>query len=165
MLLGSEEGAGCRLEAGGTRLCVSRSALSDSLPGSVPDGSPQGSPLPGAFQARTLEWVAISPSGESFPRRDRSPGRDLYLLSHREAPGVCKLCVKVAQSCPTLCNPADYTVHGILQARRLQWAAIPFSRGSSQPRDRTQVSRITGGFFTFRATKEAQGWAKYGVIL
>ena len=45
--------------------------------------------------------------------------------------------VKVAQSCPTLCDPMDYTVHGILQARILEWAAFPFSRGSSQPRDRT----------------------------
>jgi len=36
--------------------------------------------------------------------------------------------VKVAQSCPTLCNPMDYTVHGILQARILEWVAIPFSR-------------------------------------
>ena len=40
------------------------------------------------------------------------------------------------------CDPMDYTVHGILQARILQWVVIPFSRGSSQPRDRTQVSLI-----------------------
>ena len=50
--------------------------------------------------------------------------------------------VKVAQSCPTLCNTMDYTVHGILQARILEWVAIPFSRGSSQPRDQTQVSAL-----------------------
>ena len=56
--------------------------------------------------------------------------------------------VKVAQPCPTLGDPTDYTVHGILQARILEWVAVPFSRGSSQPRDRTQVSRITGRFFT-----------------
>ena len=61
--------------------------------------------------------------------------------------------VKVAQSCLTLCNPMNYTVHGILQARILEWVAIPFSRGSSQPRDRTQVSRIASRFFTSRATK------------
>ena len=42
--------------------------------------------------------------------------------------------VKVAQSCPTLCDPMDYTAHGILQARILEWVAFPFSRGSSQPR-------------------------------
>ena len=43
--------------------------------------------------------------------------------------------VKVAQSCPTLCDPMDYIVHGILQARILEWGAFPFYRGSSQPRD------------------------------
>ena len=48
----------------------------------------------------------------------------------------------------TLCDPMGYTVHGILQARILEWVAFPFSRGSSQPRDRTQVSHIAGGFFT-----------------
>ena len=56
--------------------------------------------------------------------------------------------VKVARSCPTLCDPMDYTVHGILQARILEWVAFPFSRGSSQPRDQTQVSHIAGRFFT-----------------
>ena len=47
-----------------------------------------------------------------------------------------KVKVKVAQPCLTLCHPVDYTVHGILQARILEWVAFPFSRGSSQPRDR-----------------------------
>ena len=56
--------------------------------------------------------------------------------------------VKVTQLCPTLCNPMDCIAHGILQARILEWVAVPFSRGSSQPRNRTQVSSITGGFFT-----------------
>ena len=56
--------------------------------------------------------------------------------------------VKVAQSCLTLCNPMDCIVHGILQARILEWVAFSFSRGSPQPRDRTQVSRIAGVFFT-----------------
>ena len=42
-------------------------------------------------------------------------------------------CVKVVQSCPTLCDPPDYTVCGILQATILEWVAFPFSRGSSQP--------------------------------
>ena len=64
--------------------------------------------------------------------------------------------VKVTQSCLTLCNPMDYTVHGILQARILEWVAVPFSRGSSQPRDWTQVFCIAGGFFTSWATREAQ---------
>ena len=62
---------------------------------------------------------------------------------------VCKetVKVKVAQSCPSLCDPNDYTVYGILQARILEWVAFPFSRGSSQPRNQTQVSRIADGFF------------------
>ena len=70
--------------------------------------------------------------------------------------------VKVAQSCPTLCDPIDYTVHGILQARILEWVAFPFSRGSSQPRDRTQVTCITGRFFTSWATREVQDEEKRG---
>ena len=45
-------------------------------------------------------------------------------------------------------DPIDYTVHGILQARILEWVAYSFSRGSSQPRDRAQVARIAGGFST-----------------
>ena len=63
--------------------------------------------------------------------------------------------MKVAQSHLILCNPMDYTVHGILQARILEWVASPFSKGSSQPRDRTEVSLIVGRFFTSRATREA----------
>ena len=59
-------------------------------------------------------------------------------------------------SCVWLCNPMDYTVHGILQARILEWVDFPFSRGSSQPSDQTQVSRIAGGVFTSWATREAQ---------
>ena len=46
--------------------------------------------------------------------------------------------VTVAQSCPTLCDPTDYTVHGILQARILEWVAVPFFKGSSQPRIGTE---------------------------
>ena len=60
---------------------------------------------------------------------------------------------EVAQSCPTLCDPMDCSlpgssVHGIFQTRVLEWVAISFSRGSSQPRDRTQVSCIPGRRFT-----------------
>ena len=60
--------------------------------------------------------------------------------------------VKVAQLCLTFCDPMDYTVDGILQARILEWGAFPFPRGSSQPRDQTQVSRTAGRFFTVWAT-------------
>ena len=73
-----------------------------------------------------------------------------------------KVKVKVTQLCPTLCDPMNYTVHGILQARILEWLTFPFSRGSSQPRDWTQVSHNAGRFFASWATREAQeywnGW-------
>ena len=64
----------------------------------------------------------------------------------------CPVCVLVAQSCPTLCDPVDCSppgssVHEILQARILEWVAIPFYQGPSRPRDRTWVSCIAGGFF------------------
>ena len=63
---------------------------------------------------------------------------------------------KVAQSCPTLWDPVNSTVHGIPHARILEWVAFPFSRESSQPMDQTQVSHIADGFFTSWATREAQ---------
>ena len=66
---------------------------------------------------------------------------------------------EVAQLCPTLCDPMDCSllgssVHGIFQAIVLEWIAISFSRGSSQPRDRTQVSRIVDRRFTIWATRD-----------
>ena len=64
--------------------------------------------------------------------------------------------VKVAQSGRTPCDCMDYTVYGILQARILEWVAFTFSRGSSQPRDQTQVSHVAGRFFTSWARREAQ---------
>jgi len=68
--------------------------------------------------------------------------------------------VLVAQSCLTLFDPMDWnsqdsSLHGVLQARILEWVAIPFSRGCSWPRDRTHVSCIAGRFFTIWATREA----------
>ena len=65
-----------------------------------------------------------------------------------------KVKVKVSQLCLTLCNPMEHTVHGVLQARILEWVAVPFSSGSSQPRDGTQVFCIVGRFFTSWATRE-----------
>ena len=67
--------------------------------------------------------------------------------------------VLVTRSCLALCDPMDCSlpgssVHGILQARILEWVAMPFSRGSSWPRNWTQVSRIGGRFFTIWATRE-----------
>ena len=83
--------------------------------------------------------------------------------------GYCKQCCyeywrsesesEVTQSCPTLrdpmdCCPPGSSIHGIFQARVLEWVAISFSRRSSQPRDWTQVSRIVGRHFTVWATRE-----------
>ena len=76
----------------------------------------------------------------------------LYCLSYQI---LAVKWVKVAQSCLTLCDPMDYTVHGILQARILEWVAFPFSRGSSQSRDWTQVSHIAD-FFTSWTTRKVQ---------
>jgi len=72
---------------------------------------------------------------------------------------VC-VCVLVTQSCLILYDPMDcsspgFSVHGILQARILEWVAVLFSRGLLQPRDRTQVSCIAGRFFTIWASREA----------
>ena len=77
---------------------------------------------------------------------------------------------EVAQSCPTLCDLIDYSlpgfsIQGIFQARVLEWVAISFSRGSSRPRDQTQVSHIVGRRFTHWATGEAWGSRKEDLIL
>ena len=87
----------------------------------------------------------------------------LFKLLHTR--GTCQVALvvkkwsKVSQSCLTLCDPVDCSppgssVHGILQARILEWIAISFYRGSSQPRDRTQVSCIAGRRFNLWATRE-----------
>ena len=70
--------------------------------------------------------------------------------------------MRVTQSCLTLCDPMDYSPPGssvpeVLQARILEWVAISFSRGSSQPRDQTWVSCTAGQLFTLWATREAYG--------
>ena len=72
---------------------------------------------------------------------------------------VCSAQSKWNESCSilTLCNPMDYTGHGFLQARIWEWVVFSFSRGSSQPRDWTQVSSIAGAFFTNWAIREAPG--------
>ena len=71
-----------------------------------------------------------------------------------------KVKVLVGQSRPTLCHPMDCTppassVYEIFQARALEWMAIPYSRGTSQPKDRTWVSHTAGRFFAICATREA----------
>ena len=84
-----------------------------------------------------------------------------FSKKHNEHCALRQSVSSVTQSCPTLCDPMDYSlpgfsIHGIFQARVPQWVAISFSRGSSQPRDRIQVSCIVGRRFTLWATREAQ---------
>ena len=119
------------------------------------------SSIHGIFQARVLEWVAISFSrGFSWPRDwtqvSLITGRCFTIWATRDAQSESEVC----QSCPTLCNPMDCSlpgssIHGIFQASALEWVAISFSRGSSRPRDWTQVSCIAGRHFTIWATREA----------
>ena len=81
----------------------------------------------------------------------------MWMFSKHKVQKHIKCQVLVTQLWPALCNPRDCSppgssVFGILQARILEWAAIPFSRGCSPPRNRTQVSCISGRFFTIWAT-------------
>ena len=96
---------------------------------------------------------AIKPTSPVSPALQK----DSLLLSYQGSPNSIISEMKVTQSRLTRCDPMDYPVHGILQARILEWVAFAFSRGSFQPRDRTQISLITCGFFTSWATREALG--------
>ena len=97
----------------------------------------------GILQTRVLEWIARPSSRGSSQSRDRIQvshiaGRFLTFWATREAlcyMKKCKVKVSVAQSCPTLWDSMDSSIHGIFQARVLEWVAISFSRGSFQPRD------------------------------
>ena len=111
-----------------------------------------GSSVHGILQAGILEWVATSFSRGSSPPRDRTrvsriPGR--HFTSEPPGKPILDAAAKSLQSCPTLCDSVDcsppgFSIHGAFQARILEWFATSFSRGSSPPRDRTQVSRIAG---------------------
>ena len=112
---------------------------------------------PWDFQAKNTGVGCI------FSSREPSQPRDQNCVpcigggfSTTEPLGKPKTNAKVAQPSPALCDPLDYTVYRLLQARLLEWVAFPFSRGSSQPKDQTQASCIAGGFFTSWATREAQ---------
>ena len=135
------------------------------------DCSSPGSSVHEISQARILGWVAISFSrGSSRPRGSSQPRKRTciscigrWLLYHWATWDAQSSTIvsEVSQSCQTLCDPVDCSppgssIHGILQARILEWVAISSSRGSSRPRDWTWVSFIAGRFFTIWATREAQ---------
>ena len=127
------------------------------------DSSPPGSPVPGTLQARTLEWVAISfYNAWKWKVKVKLLSRVWLFVTpwtaafqappsmgfSRQEYWRC-VCVhtKSLQLCLTLCNPMDCSpsgssIHGILQARILEWVAMHSSRGSCQPRDHTHVSYI-----------------------
>ena len=138
------------------------------------DCSPLGFSVHGIFQARILEQVIIPFSRDLLTQGSSNPGikpRSLALQADSlptEPPGKPNNKGKerkkseVAQWCPTLCYPVDCSlpgssVHGIFQARVLEWVAISFSRESSQPRDRTWVSRIAGSKLQNLLSEPPQG--------
>ena len=105
-----------------------------------------------------VDGLSIAPS---FGELHWSPQPEAYRKAGKWGGASLTTGESESRPCPTLCGPMDYIVHGILQARILEWVAFPFCRGSSQPRDRTQlsqtqISRIAGRFFTSWATREAQ---------
>ena len=98
----------------------------------------------GCLFCEPINSLVLSRLNEFFP----TGKRDIIYLSHMVRTDYCSSCVCVhvcAQLCPTLCDLMDFSplgsyVHGILQARILEWVAIPYSRGSSWPRDRICTS-------------------------
>ena len=123
----------------------------------------------GRYSIKTVQWMnkRTNKSGKIskiyfIAKKARCSGSlffnsSLYIYTHTHA--FVYVCW-VTQSCLTFCKPMDCSpsgssIHGILQAGILEWVAIPFSTGSSRPRDRTWVSCIAGGFFTIWATREA----------
>ena len=127
------------------------------------DCSPPSSSVHGIFQAGILEWVAILFSRGSSQPRDGIPC--LSHLLHWPVPPakpnhMLAKWSEVTQSSPTRCDPMGCSlpgssVYGIFQARVLEWVAISFSRGSSWPRDRTQVSCIVDRHFAIWATRKS----------
>ena len=117
------------------------------------DGEAWWAAFYGVAQSRT-RLKRLSSRSSSMPVWEQEVYGKLLLYFHFEWVS------EVTQSCPTLCDPLDCSppgslVHGIFQAWILEWGAISFSRGSSQPRDWTQVSRVVGRCFTVWATREA----------
>ena len=94
----------------------------------------------------------------------------MHKYTHTHTMKYCSVCMKVTLLYPTLCYPMDYSPpgssdHGNLQARILEWAAIPFSRRSFWCRDQTWVSRTAGRFFTFWANGILLSYKKEFVII
>ena len=118
---------------------------------------------------RSQPWLGHR---EECSRRGQACAEDLWQEEawsmrepERRLPGWLKWS-EVTQLCPTLCDPMDCSllrssVHGIFQARVLEWVVISFSRGSSWPGDQTQVSCTVSRRFTIWATRQVPGWLEY----
>ena len=134
------------------------------------DYSPQDSSVHGIFQA-ILEWVAIcflrgSSQSRNWTRVSCVSCIGRWILYHWVTRETLLVVVFVTQSCPTLwdptdCSPPGSSAHGILQERILEWVAMPFSRGSSQPRGWTWDSSIAGIFFTIWSIGKSSSSTKH----
>ena len=110
------------------------------------------------FHLRETPSASVLPPEAHFSQPTISPTSLALGLGFGGNGAMCICCCLAAKLCPTLCDPVDCSppssVHGILQARALEWVAIAFSRGSSQPRNRSRVSHIAGRCFTIWATRK-----------
>ena len=124
-----------------------------------------GTDFPKAVQPSQSQWTSKHKDSKFWGREETGLYPEL-LICYLKCPvfnnskwGMLLFAVLVARSCPTLCKPMEYSmsglsVHGISQATILEWLAISFSKGSSQPRDQTGVSCIAGRLFTIWTTRE-----------
>ena len=140
------------------------------VPQSCPTLWSHGLYSPWNSPGQKIEVGSLSLLQRIFPTQGSNPGLShcrqiIYQLSQKGSsklsPRGCGGGGLVVKSCPTDCDPMDYnlpgsSVHGILQERILEWIAISFSRGFSQPRNQTWVSWIAGRFFTNWAMRETQ---------
>ena len=134
------------------------------LPRKIPQTEEPGGLRPWGCKARH-DWAPVSSSVRRVGRNSLGLIQRFHLKLHVSQ--IIHLSAsevkwsEAAQSCPTLldpmdCSPPGSSVHGILQARILEWVDISFSKGSSRPRDWTEISRIAGRRFNLWATREAQ---------
>ena len=113
--------------------------------------------LPWTVKCKNNLWMFSEITLRNLERRQRwstfERGRKVKVSVTQSGPILCD---------PMSCSPPGSSVRGIFQAGILEWVAIPFSRGSSQPRNWTQVSSIAGRFFTIWKTREKRGHKEGG---
>ena len=137
----------------------SHSVMSDSL-------LPHGLHSPGNSAGQNTRGGSNSPLQGIFPTQGSNPGLlncrwILYQLSHQGSPRKWSCSVVSNSLRPVDCSRLSSSIHGILQARILEWVAISFSRASSRPRDQTQVSHIGGRHFNLSQKEKEKGKKNY----